>query len=60
MKFAIYETHTVCRRIIVEADSEDEARKNWQDNFNCEVDPYYYVDNDDYEIEEIEKIEDES
>lgn len=60
MKFAIYETHTVCRRIIIEANSEDEARQNWADDFNCQVDPYYYADNDDYEIEEIEKIQDES
>ena len=60
MKFAIYETHTVCRRIVVEANSETEARDNWEIDLDCQVDPYYYKDYDDYKIDTIENIEDEN
>lgn len=59
MKFALYETHTVIRRLIIEADSEEEAKRNWRMDTNYEVDQDFYAECDDYECEEIEKIEEE-
>lgn len=60
MKFELYETHTVVRRIITEADSPQEAICNWEDGCDCEVDFYFYDEIDDYDIEEVNEIEEEN
>lgn len=60
MKFEIYESHTVVRRIITEADSEVEAIRNWRDDRNCKIDPDFYDENEDYDLEEVNEIREEN
>lgn len=56
MKFAVYEHLDFVRKILIEADSELDAKEKWY-NGEGEVDPNFKNSEDDIDYIEIENLE---